>query len=78
MIFYPSMSVVSTWFFKRRALAFGFVAAGSSLGGIIFPIMVQRMLPQVGFGWAMRTAAFLILFLLVSSVLLSPSYYPVA
>lgn len=66
MIFYPGMSVIPTWFFKRRAFAFGIIAAGSSIGGIILPIMIQRLLPQVGFGWAMRICAFLILFLLVS------------
>jgi hypothetical protein len=39
--------------------------AGSSLGGVIFPLMVQHLLPQVGFGWTMRICAFLILGLLV-------------
>lgn len=67
MIFYPSMSCVSTWFFKRRGLAMGITASGSSLGGVIFPIVVQRLIPQVGFGWAMRVAAFIILALLVVS-----------
>lgn len=67
MIFYPGMSAIPTWFFHKRAFAFGIVAAGSSLGGIILPIMVQRLLPKVGFGWSMRIAAFLILFLMVST-----------
>ncbi|KAK3060548.1 hypothetical protein LTS18_008309, partial [Coniosporium uncinatum] len=65
MIFYPAMSVCSTWFFKRRALAFGIMAAGSSLGGVTFPIMITHLLPQVGFGWSMRIAAFIILGLLI-------------
>jgi len=65
MIFYPAMSTCSTWFFKRRALAFGIMAAGSSLGGVIFPIMITHLLPLVGFGWSMRIAAFIILGLLV-------------
>lgn len=43
----------------------GLVSAGSSLGGVIFPIMVSRLIPQIGFGWAMRTCAFLILALLL-------------
>ncbi|KAF2102037.1 putative MFS monocarboxylate transporter [Rhizodiscina lignyota] len=76
MIFYPAMSTVSTWFFKKRALAFGVVAAGSSIGGIILPIMVERLLPQVGFGWAMRIAAFLILFLLIIANLTVRSRIP--
>lgn len=37
MIFYPAMNSVGTWFFKRRAFAFGVMAAGSSLGGVHIP-----------------------------------------
>ena len=51
MIFYPAMSTIPTWFFRKRGAAFGIVAAGSSLGGVIFPIMVQRLIVEVGFGW---------------------------
>src|SRR6185437_15224651 len=58
MIFYPCMSATSTWFFKRRALALGIVASGSSIGGVILPIMVQRLIPEVGFPWTMRICAF--------------------
>jgi MFS family permease len=61
MIFYPCMSATSTWFFKRRALALGIVASGSSIGGVILPIMVQRLIPDVGFPWTMRICAFIIL-----------------
>ena len=49
----------------KRGAALGLVAAGSSLGGVIFPIMVVKLIPEVGFGWAMRICAFLILALLV-------------
>ena len=41
------------------------MVSGSSLGGVIFPIMVQRLIEERGFGWAMRAAAFLILGLLI-------------
>ncbi|KAI9697881.1 MAG: hypothetical protein M1820_007668 [Bogoriella megaspora] len=61
MIFYPAMSTVTSWFFRKRALAFGIIASGSSTGGVIFPIMVQHLIPEVGFPWAMRISAFLIL-----------------
>ena len=65
MIFYPAMSCVITWFWKKRAFAMGIVAAGSGLGGIIFPIMVERLNSEVGYGWTMRICAFLILALTV-------------
>jgi MFS family permease len=67
MIFYPAMSSVTTWFFGRRAFAIGIVASGSSLGGVIFPIMTERLIPQVGFPWTMRICAFFVLFMMVNT-----------
>ncbi|KAK5096195.1 hypothetical protein LTS08_007801 [Lithohypha guttulata] len=61
MLFGPSMTCVMTWFLQKRGMAMGLTAAGSSLGGVIFPIVVSRMIPRVGFPWAMRTCAFLVL-----------------
>lgn len=61
MIFYAGMSSVGTWFFRNRAAAYGIMASGSSLGGVIYPIMVSKLIPQIGFAWTMRTCAFLIL-----------------
>lgn len=64
-IFYAAMSSVGTWFFKNRAAAFGIQASGSSLGGVIFPIMVSKLIPRIGFPWTMRVASFVILGMLV-------------
>ncbi|KAL5323467.1 hypothetical protein ACEPPN_008004 [Leptodophora sp. 'Broadleaf-Isolate-01'] len=57
-IFYAAMSSVGTWFFKNRATAFGTMASGSSLGGVILPIMVSKLVPKIGFPWTMRAVAF--------------------
>lgn len=76
MVFYPAMSSVGTWFHKNRALALGVMASGSSLGGVIFPIMIKRLVAGVGFPWAMRTASFLILGLLIYSNLTVKSRLP--
>ncbi|KAJ5215886.1 MFS transporter asaE [Penicillium cinerascens] len=54
----------TTYFHDRRALAGGFAIAGSSLGGVIFPFMVNHLLSAIGFAWTMRACAFLILGLL--------------
>jgi MFS family permease len=82
-IFNACVNSVSTWFGKRRAFALGIMASGSSLGGVIFPIMVTHLIPEVGFPWAMRICAFLILFMLGISNLtlksrLPPSKRPVS
>ncbi|KAJ1323050.1 MFS transporter MCT family aspergillic acid transporter [Microdochium nivale] len=65
MVFVSSFSTIGDWFLRRRGLAFGVLATGSSLGGVIFPIMTTRLIAAVGYGWAMRVDAFLILALLV-------------
>jgi MFS family permease len=64
-IFQSAASTIPTWFLKKRGLAYGVMAAGSGLGGIIFPIMASHLVPQVGFGWTMRIIAFLILGLMI-------------
>lgn len=64
-IFQAGTSTIPTWFFKKRGLAYGVMAAGSGLGGIIFPIMASHLIPKIGFGWAMRTIAFMILGLMI-------------
>jgi MFS family permease len=76
MVFYPAFSATITWFFKKRAMAVGIAAAGSSLGGVIFPIMVSRLVVEVGFGWTMRICAFLVLGLLIIANLFIKSRIP--
>ncbi|KAL7809423.1 major facilitator superfamily domain-containing protein [Trichoderma gracile] len=65
MVLYPSFSCITTWFQKKRALAMGIAASGSSLGGVVMPIMVNQLIPTIDFGWTMRACAFLMLGLLV-------------
>jgi MFS family permease len=72
-IFSSAMGSVGTWFFKNRATAYGVVASGSSLGGIIYPIMVEKLIPKIGFPWTMRAAAFLIFGMLIIANLTSKS-----
>ncbi|KAG5722930.1 hypothetical protein E4T56_gene6025 [Termitomyces sp. T112] len=39
LLFYPSPSSTATYFKKYRATALGIVAAGSSIGGVVYSIM---------------------------------------
>ncbi|KAI5119258.1 hypothetical protein M0805_007261 [Coniferiporia weirii] len=61
--FYPLLVIPSHWFRAKRAIALGIVVAGSSLGGIIFPIMLSKLFDRIGFGWAVRAMA-LVMFVL--------------
>jgi MFS family permease len=60
-VFNCALASVPTWFFRKRGAAFGIVAAGSSLGGVCLPIMLNHLIQSVGFPWAMRAVAFLFL-----------------
>lgn len=62
-IFNACMASVVSWFHRRRAAAFGIMVSGSSLGGVILPIMMNHMIVKVGYPWAIRAVAFLFLFL---------------
>ena len=64
LIFTPAVGAIAHWFFDRRGVATGLATTGGSVGGIIFPLMLQRLFPLVGFRWATRILAFMFLFLL--------------
>jgi MFS family permease len=63
----PVLAMISRHFNKHRGLATGFTIAGSSLGGVIWPIMVNELLNKdgVSFGWTIRIVAFTMLPLVV-------------
>lgn len=65
MVLYSSFNCVATWFREKRALAMGITASGSSLGGVVMPILVDHIIDRNGFGWAMRICALFMLALLV-------------
>ena len=71
-----ALNAIHGWFSTRIGAAFGVVATGSSIGGVIFPIMVTRLIREVGFGWAMRTCGFLVLALLIVANLTVRNFHP--
>ncbi|CAE7169739.1 unnamed protein product [Rhizoctonia solani] len=68
-LFGPTIAVVSHWFRARRGLALGVLASGSSIGGTVIPIAVRKLIPMVGFKWAMRIIGFILLFVLSIAIL---------
>lgn len=46
-LYVPSVAILPTYFTTRIGLAIGLGASGSSLGGIIYPIMFYRLIDQV-------------------------------
>lgn len=57
-LFVPSVAILPQYFQKKRALANGLAASGSSFGGVIYPVMFNQLRNQVGFPWATRAIAF--------------------
>nr|POE66219.1 riboflavin transporter mch5 [Quercus suber] len=78
LIFTPAVSAVGHFFNAKRANATGIAAGGGSLGGVIFPLMLQSLIPRVGWGWATRVQGFIFLLLLIVANLLIRSRLPPA
>ncbi|GAA5913172.1 MCT family MFS transporter [Sporobolomyces salmoneus] len=74
--FLPAASSVSHWFKYRRATALGVLATGSSIGGVVYPIMLNRLFAKIGFGWTVRAVGFLNLGLLIIANLTINSRLP--
>ncbi|KAI1770115.1 MFS general substrate transporter [Hypoxylon cercidicola] len=60
-VFNSAMNSVIGWFFQKRAAALGITVSGSSLGGVVLPIMMNQLIPQIGFPWTMRVLGFMFL-----------------
>ncbi|KAF4213441.1 hypothetical protein CNMCM8980_006327 [Aspergillus fumigatiaffinis] len=72
----PAMATATQWFSTKKGLAVGIVSAGSSLGGVIYPCMLPRLIEQVGFASAVRWTALMQGILLFIANLLCSSPYP--
>ncbi|KAF2799754.1 monocarboxylate permease-like protein, mch4 [Melanomma pulvis-pyrius CBS 109.77] len=61
LLFVPIVSLIPTWFSTRIGLAVGIASSGSSLGGVIYSIVIYRLILQIGFPWAVRCVGFIAL-----------------
>ncbi|KAJ7827453.1 MFS general substrate transporter [Mycena leptocephala] len=65
LTFVPAVSITAHHFSKRRSLATGVVLSGSSAGATIFPIMLNHLIPKIGFASAVRASGYIVLGTLV-------------
>ncbi|KAL9046302.1 MAG: hypothetical protein Q9214_000833 [Letrouitia sp. 1 TL-2023] len=61
LLFLPSVVIMSQYFTTKVAFATGVASTGSSLGAVIYPIVFRQLEPGIGFPWAVRTIAFIML-----------------
>ncbi|ONH65162.1 Riboflavin transporter MCH5 [Cyberlindnera fabianii] len=60
------------WFKKRRATAVGIAMGGTSIGGIVWPILIKNLVPKIGFNWTVRVIGFMFIPLAIGAVVLTP------
>ena len=56
-LYVPSVALLPQYFTTKRTLVTGIAASGSSLGGVVYPIVFRQLQPQIGFGWTTRVLA---------------------
>ncbi|KFY04233.1 hypothetical protein O988_00909 [Pseudogymnoascus sp. VKM F-3808] len=61
LLFTPIVSLIPTYFSTKMGLAIGIASSGSSLGGVIYPIVLYKLLGEIGFPWAVRVIGFIAL-----------------
>ncbi|KAL2842425.1 putative monocarboxylate transporter, partial [Aspergillus pseudoustus] len=78
MIFTPVVSCVGQYFTTRRAWAMGVVVSGAAIGGIVFPITLNRLLNHhhLSFAWSVRIIGFIMLVLLVYAAVVTREFSP--
>ncbi|KAL4882962.1 MFS general substrate transporter [Aspergillus karnatakaensis] len=70
--FTSGLAVMSSYFVRDRAFAVGVGAAGSAVGGLIYPVVVDRMLyhEKIGFAWTMRVVGLIMAVTQIPCILL--------
>ena len=68
LLLVPSSAIIPLYFTTKKGRAQGIAAAGSSIGAVIYPIMFNRLLPELGFPWATRVWGFVMLATLMISL----------
>ncbi|KAH8172421.1 major facilitator superfamily protein [Sarocladium implicatum] len=78
LLSFPCMSAIPQYFNKKRGAAMGLAVGGSSIGGIVFPIMLSNLLQKtdLGFGWSVRVMGFTMVPFLLVTVLTVKSRMP--
>ena len=77
-IYLPALGVLSHHFKKKRSLAMGVAGSASSVGGLVYPIMLNHFFHgPIGFRWGVRISSFMTLaMLIIGNVLMSTTLPP--
>ncbi|CAI7601575.1 unnamed protein product [Penicillium bialowiezense] len=75
-IFIVPVASIGHFFVKRRGAATGLALAGGSIGGVIFPLVLQNLAPEIGFAWASRVVGLITLVLLIPGLIFVRANFP--
>ncbi|KAG0036406.1 hypothetical protein BGZ82_004276 [Podila clonocystis] len=70
LAFFPSLSLPSQWFKRRRGFATGIAVAGGGFGGLCISPATTALFDAIGYRWTVRTIAFIHLAVLIPASLL--------
>lgn len=77
VLFMPAVAVISSYWKRNKALALALAGSGSGVGSVIFPLIVQRLQPTLGFPGAVRVQGYIALaFAIIINLLLRPRLPP--
>lgn len=60
-IFIPVLSILPAYFSSHRLVAMALAATGTATGGMIYPAIIESLLPRIGFQWTIRVIGFIML-----------------
>lgn len=76
LIFTPAFTAPGHYFRDKRGEATGLATTGGSIGGVIFPLILGKTIPKIGFPWGARILGFIIFFLTIVANLLIRTRLP--
>ncbi|KAI4693293.1 uncharacterized protein J4E88_001664 [Alternaria novae-zelandiae] len=73
IVYCPCIILLDEWFVRRKGLAFGIMWAGTALGGVVIPLLLQFLLSRYGFRNTLRIwAGLLFAVLLPVTIFIKP------
>ncbi|KAM7221947.1 Major facilitator superfamily domain containing protein [Rhypophila decipiens] len=74
----PAYGCIAHFFNERRGIATGIATTAGGIGGIVYPLLLQHILPKLGFAWSCRVLGFIMLGLAVPANLFLKTRLPPA
>ncbi|KAH7364736.1 major facilitator superfamily domain-containing protein [Rhexocercosporidium sp. MPI-PUGE-AT-0058] len=76
LIWTSTIATIGHWFSMRRGLATGLATTAGGIGGVIFPLLLNTLIPRLGFPWSIRIIALFSTFSCGTGILLTSTRIP--